>query len=634
MIDQKASALIVAMMMILILSIVSISLLNFISFYYLDSSRLYEREKLKLISEKELLDTIIAIKKGELFTNSQLKTNTDNFEYEVSKKVSSTNNLYEVILNLKSQKASISRVIKFYILLPTDFSYILTSKLKVQNSTKCVFWGYSFIKDFEGSSSDTFFSFSYPPIFSDNTNLSIKSYIANADISPETPSLNLNIRYETNVVNKSDVRVSVDEIIKKAQSVVDKNWVINRYDGEVEQLSNPLIFQKTFLGVFYYSNPKVKVGFDKIDNIYFSDSKNPKITINNVDTYGSRGEITRKFINIENGFLSFITYPVEIPLSPEAFKEPFKIKLNTKDLKIVSRYRKIIGIYLDNTNDNLLNNGVILKDGNIEIQSDDVKERYYVFLGIGDGIRNKFRISKDINPQKVYVGGKEVGGFFVENFELVLQNPPAEGEEILIMKKIPKIFIQKSLPPNGIYLFSDKTENCAVIDFDKIQNLPKNKIIFSYLPLIVRGSPNESVIVISTENVYIDNINNTQNPKTVAIISSKGVFLSETTEAIRNVIIVSRLDGLYRITPFRIDDISMERSKWVFGTVILTGELMNEKLHSNESNNYYIISYEDPINNSTFSISERVMKDYLSDSEFGRNIRNLIPPIVVINKIK
>lgn len=118
----------------------------------------------------------------------------------------------------------------------------------------------------------------------------------------------------------------------------------------------------------------------------------------------------------------------------------------------------------------------------------------------------------------------------------------------------------------------------------------------------------------------------------MVLISGKGIFLKENVEVLRNVIIISKLDGVYRVSEFRKDDISYERSKWIFGVVILTGELKNG--YYLNSFDKYILSYENSINNSTFSISERVIRDYFGEDEFGKSIRTLLPPFYKLYKIK
>lgn len=628
--DNKGTALIVALMMALILFLISSILLEFVNFHYLDTSTLYEREKLKLISEREILKTFLSLKDGTLSTNSYFETNTDNFVYKVSREIFKTNNLFYVNLKLESNKAKITRTIIISFLFPTDFCHINLGKLKIQSNTKAAFWGYSYIKEAEGYSPESFFAFTYPPIFSDNTNIPIKSYIAEATISPETPSLNIRINYPTNLINEIKLNIAIDKIIENALKIVDKEWIIREYSDNVELIINPLISKKTLIGRFSYKNPSLKINTETLGNIYFSFDKNRALTIEDTDVYGSRGEYLRRFIKLENNALSFITEPVSVNLPIECF-DLYKIKLDRNFLKIDSKYRKITGIFFDNTNSNLLGNGVILKEDSIQIISEEVKNRYYFLIGIGDGKKNRYKVG-NTSIQKVFVNGKPITGFYIENGELVLPQIPKEGEEIVAMKKIPKTFFQKRLPPNGVYVFTDTTEKAVVIDFDKIQNLPKNKIIFSELPTIVKGNPNEPVIVISKENIYVDNINETHNPKTLVLISGKGIFIKEHVEVLRNVIIVSRLDGLYRISEFRRDDVSLERNKWIFGTVILTGELENSSnLNSFEK---YILSYENPINNSTFSISERVMKDYLREDEFGKNIRTLLPPFYQLLKVK
>lgn len=633
MFNNSASALIVALLMIMILSIISVSLLNFINFYYLDASRFYEFEKLKLASENDILETILSVRRGEFITNTVFRTNTDDFVYKVSRRIFSTNNLYTVVLDLESPKARVRRSIKFYAITPTDFCYIILDRLNIKKDTKGVFWGYSFVRGALGESDNLFFSYTYPPLFSDITNLNLVSYIASADISPETPSLNLNIKHKTNIVNPASISVDINEIVKKIMPLVSKGWLIDSRYQKTEEIQNSLISEKEYLGRFSYSEVKIRLS-KPVENIYFSRSRDSETIdiLNNSDTFGSRGEVTSKFIKFEDGFLTFNTSPVQITLQPESFYEPYKIKLNSDTLRNVSEYRKVIGVYLEDTNRNLLNDGVILDKDILTIISPDIRSRYYTNIGKGDGVRSRFRISTDINPQKVFVGGREIRGFYIDNFEIVMPSPPEKDKDIIVMHKIPKVFIRKSLPENGIHIFTDKTDKAVLIDFDSIQNLPKNGIIFSKNPIILRGSPNEPVIVVSEDNIYIDSINRIPNPKTLVIISAKGVFLKEDVEVLRNVIILSKLDGIYRVGPSRTDDVSEERSKWIFGTVILTSELKNSV--ANNSKKGYITSYENPINNSTFSISPRVMSDYLSDSEFGRTLRYILPPIVVVVSIR
>lgn len=633
MFNNSASALIVALLMIMILSIISVSLLNFINFYYLDASRFYEFEKLKLASENDILETILSARRGEFITNTVFRTNTDNFVYKVSRRIFSTNNLYTVVLDLESPKARVRRSVKFYVITPTDFCYIVLDRLNIKKDTKGVFWGYSFVRDALGESENVFFSYTYPPLFSDTTNLNLISYVASADVSPETPSLNLNIKYKTNLINTASVSINIDEIVKNTITLVSKGWLIDSNYQPTEEIQNSLISEKEYLGRFSYSEAKIKLS-RPIENIYFSRSRNNENInlLDNSDTFGSRGEVTKRFIEFKDGFLKFNTSAVQVILQPEAFYEPYKIKLNSDTLKNVSEYRKVIGVYLEDTNRNLLNDGVIINRDILTITSPDIRSKYYTNIGKGDGIRSRFRISPDINPQKVFVGDREFRGFYVDNFEIVMPTPPDKGKDIIIMHKIPKVFIKKSLPDDGIHLFTDKTDKAVLIDFDLIQNLPKNGLIYARTPVILKGSPNEPVIVISEDNIYIDSINGIPNPKTLVIISAKGVFIKEETEVLRNVIILSKLDGIYRVGPSRTDDVSEERSKWIFGTVILTSELKNSV--ANNSKKGYITSYENPINNSTFSISPRVMSDYISDSEFGKTLRSILPPIVVVVGIK
>ncbi|MGC8767427.1 MAG: hypothetical protein ACP5QP_07025 [Brevinematia bacterium] len=624
--SSSGSALVIVLMMVFVLSVVSISVLNFISFYYFDTSFLYEREKLKLIYNKEILEVLEEVKNGIFNTNVILRTNTDNFYYKVSREFKTNNNFYEVILVLQSPKARLVRKLKFYILFPTDFSYINFSKVIIGKDTKGVVWGYSFIGDINSESDNFFFAYSYPPIFSSTSNLFVRSYISDIDLYQDATSINLRIKYQTNFVNVVDFKVPIEEMINKSLSLVSKDWIINSYE-DYEDILNPLLTEKEFLGKFSYSRPYLFVKSDKIDNIYFSEKVNKFLNpLESSDAFGSRGEISKMFFKIEKNYLTFVSYPVRLLLSPSSFSKKYEIVLNDSNVKFVSPYRKVVGVFFDSTNENVLNRGVILDKGILKIKSEEIKDEYYLSLGVGDGVNKSFSLPKDVNPQKVFVGDEEVSGYYVENYKLILPYPPKNGDEVVVLKKLPTIFIQKAFPRDGINVFADKFERAEVIDFDRISNLPKNGIIFSFLPLVLRGSPNEPVVVVSKENIYLDKVNTIENTKSLFVVSAKGVFLKEDVEVLKDVFIVSQLDGLYRVSSFRADDISNERDKWITGTLVLTGRLKNYVLSG--SRDSYIFSYENPMNNSTIVISKRLAKDYLSDTVFGKNVRYIIPFLV------
>lgn len=623
---SSGSALVIVLMMVLVLSVISVSILNFVSFYYFDTSLFYEREKLKLVYYKEVFELLNEVRNGFFNTNVIFRTNTDGFYYRVRRGFKVNNNFYEIDLHLESLKSSILRKVKFYLLFPSDFSYINTSKVFIDRGTRGIVWGYSFVGEVEGESDDFFFAYYYPPIFSSTSNLFVKSYISDVDIYQDATSVNLRIKYQTNYVNVVDFRFDIDSLIAKALLLVDKDTIITKYE-DYEDIVNPIIAEKEYIGKFSYARPFLFVKSDKIDNVYFSDKVERFINpVESSDTFGSRGEISRLFFKVEKNSLTFKSYPVRVILSPSSFSRKYEIALNTSDIKVVSSYRKVMGVFFDSTNENLLNDGVYLEKGVLKIRDSEIRNQYYLSLGVGDGVNKYFLIPKDVTPQKVFVGDDEVNGWYIENYKLILPFAPKSGEEVVVLKKFPVVFIQKSFPKDGVNVFTDKVERCEVIDFDKIHNLPKSGIIFSYLPLVLRGSPNEPILVVSKENVYLDKVNTVENPKSLFVISGKGVFLKEDVEVLRDVFIISKLDGLYRVSSFRVDDISQERSKWVSGSVVLTGELKNY-VFSKEGNSY-IFSYENPINNSTFVISGRVAKDYLSDTVFGKNVRYVIPFLV------
>ena len=633
----RGSILIVVLVMIFILSFISVAMLNFTYFYFSDTSVMYERTKLRLITEYETFRLIKLLMSGQTVTNAIFtNTNTDNFCYTTKITLTNYNNIYKYTLILEGAKVKkMKREIAFSILYPTDFCYLNMSKIVIPEGTKGALWGYIFLKEFENKSSDFLLAFKYPPIFSDSTNLKMTSFIGDANISESDVSASINVIAKTNAVTTVNINVNIDAILDKSLAIADKDWIIREYnkDFEIERIVNPFITEKEYLGIFSYSKPYLRLpSYIKVENVYFSEVRRNAIDpIESSDTIGSRGEYTLAFISMKDGNLWFNTQPVEIKLPPESFDRIFKIRLNVPNTRIMSKYRKVVGIYLDNTNINLLlDNKVSLNNDVIEILDGEVKSEYYLSLGKGNGIKKEFRLPKDVTPQIVFVGNKKVENTFVENFNLILPYPPSMNEEVVVLKKIPKVYIQKSYPRENLHIYTDKNEYAVVIDFDKINNLPKTPIIFSYLPLVIKGTPNEPIIVVSKDNIYIDSVNTDPlRAKTMVIISGKGVFVKEYVEVLRNVFIASKLDGVYRLSPLRIDDMSTERGMWIFGSVFLEGVLRNKS----STQEYYLASPENPFNNKTIVLSRKVAEDYFSQTAFGETFRKLFQPFIIINKI-
>jgi hypothetical protein len=633
---SKGSILIVVLLMIFILSFISIAMLNFTYFYFSDSSLAYERTKLKFATEYETFRLIKSLKLGKIITNLiSTNTNTDNFIYSFQVKMTNYSNNYKYTLLLSGQKIkNLKREITCFLIYPTDFCYVNMSKVLIPQVSRGALWGYVFFNEIENKSPDFLIAFSHPPVFSKNTNSKINSFTGEAEISETEVSARINLKGKTNFIYPLDMTIDVDKILDKALEIAKGGWIIDRYskDFGTEKIENPFIAEKEYLGTFRYSTPYLKVPtYIKVNNVYFSEVKRTYIDpLESSDVIGSRGEYSLLFITIKDGNLGFNTQPVEMKLPLESFEEPFKIKLNTPGTRITSKYRKITGIYLDDTDINLLfEKKVALRGETIFITDESIKSKYYLSLGKGNGIKKEFRLPRDTTPQIVFVGNKKIENVFVENFNLVLAHPPSSDEEVIVMKKIPKVYIQKSYPLEGTHIYTDKPEYAVVLDFDKINNLPKIPVIFSYLPLVIKGTPNEPIVIASKENIYVDEINTDPlKAKTMVIISRKGVFVKEHVEVLRNVFIVSRLDGIYRLSPLRMDDLSNERGMWIFGNVLLEGTLRN-KLNGS-IDNYYLVSPENVFNNKTIALSRRVIEDYLSNTKFGEIFRNIFPPFVVV----
>ncbi len=637
MLEERGSAIIVVLFMMLVLSVIVTSLLNFSYFYFSDSLIIYEKSKLKLISEKELFFLLKDIQNQNIDLTLERKTNTDNFVYEVSKKIEKKGETHTVELLLKGDKYSIKRYVDFIYIPLFYFSfYINTEDFNQKLNYTPLIQGYSFVSDLSKLPYKANFVNQFPSLFARNTNVTYTSIVGNIYLTEseiEGITLKLDSISNTTLISHLDFKVNIPEIVKKALTIVDKDWHITSYSSvNTEEFTMPLYFRKILLGR-YNSRPLNYTGKD-IENVYFLTSYKKEVDpYEDTDTFGSRGFFSKLFLKLQDGKLDFTTSPVKVALPAESFSKPFEISLDIENSKLVSTHRKIKGVFLDNPNDNLLASGEIkLENNKIIIVSEELKNKYYYVAGEGDGFRKSFQIP-NITPQFVYLDGERTVNFYVNVGSITFNIPPPRGSKIVIMKEIPEIYISKDPPQIGTYVYVDRKVKCVKINFNDIENLPKNRLIFSTLPIIISGSPNEAVVVISTEDIFVsEDVNQSSEDNVLVLISRKGIFLDEKIEKIYNIMMISALDGVYKFTKFHDSDLrNFPKLKLIKGSVILTSELKNHYL--SKSDNSYILSRDGGISEYVIA-SEKILRECLSGNEFSKTVRYILPSFKRILRVK
>lgn len=356
----------------------------------------------------------------------------------------------------------------------------------------------------------------------------------------------------------------------------DDLWLINDYgfSGSIN-IINPVSSEKELIAFGDEYSTSFECRAESNRNVYIKKNVKEKrfqdITSREYSYY--YGENINIFFNFDKRKLNLkaSSNPVLLNLPESAYQTFGNYSLSGKDWSVLSGNEKIDSIYFNRpTLIYRLMEGIDYRYNPGLKTIDILSEKFYrdntFLLGTGDGQTDFFRFNHISGDFFIYIGNKRTASFSFSNGIVSFNTPPENGKEIKAFT-IPKLYIKKSPPDKNTGIFIDKTDKAIILDLNLIQNCPANGVILSYLPLLVRGTSLYPLVIISTENIYLEEINSYNKGEPVFFVSGKGVWIYEkankTNKQIDNIsnlianrivnhidrcVIYTPLKGLYTVT--------------------------------------------------------------------------------------
>lgn len=293
---------------------------------------------------------------------------------------------------------------------------------------------------------------------------------------------------------------------------------------------------------------------------------------------------------------------VKLKIPAEAFQKPGTISLQDDKWSVLSIDEDIDSIYLNNPSvNNELHRGTdyLVTNGSLKILSDAFRLTSAFFIGMGNGKQKVFPLKSPFTENtKIILGDQESHDFNLFGNRVQFQSAPPPG---IIIKGFnpPDVFLKKKPPAENTMVMIDLQENAYILDLDKTQNLPSDGLILSTAPLLIRGECRTPLVVISSENIYIETLNPKNTGEPVLLASHKGIWVrgnpNENTVFLNNCFLYSPLPLLPCIG---IDGQPKNIELHVYGSAIFTSENTTGVMKHAVLSGYFFFS---PIVQETFS---------------------------------
>jgi hypothetical protein len=209
----------------------------------------------------------------------------------------------------------------------------------------------------------------------------------------------------------------------------------------------------------------------------------------------------------------------------------------------------------------------------VKILTSAFYKKYTQDIGKGDSQKMGFNFKSMNGRIFFYLGGKRTTAFSSFGDQVIFDNPPSLGTAVQVVQDPPPFFLKKAPPGENCGVFIDLNEEAVSLDLGEIQNYPQNGVIMATVPLIIKGTAHSPLVIISTRNIYLININPEKTGEPVMVVSGSGVWLYRpkmpTKSDLYKCIVYTPLDDLYSISE------SGEYNNYpvtVYGSVIYTGE--------------------------------------------------------------
>ncbi|URA10689.1 hypothetical protein [Thermospira aquatica] len=268
-----------------------------------------------------------------------------------------------------------------------------------------------------------------------------------------------------------------------------------------------------------------------------------------METLSIDGENRLSLLLSRNPYLREKAPVVELP--SEAWDTLGEIVLRGKDVSLLSQDEDVLAFSLGEREYYFAESDFVYdgKRGVLKLTSGEFFRRHVGDVAVADGWSREFWMPAARGNVIVYIDGKRVWNYQRTATKIIFERPPVSGSKIQLARGLENFTLYKIPPGFEEGLFSEPVERSVVLDLDDMYNLPENGVIYSTLPLIVRGTAKHKLCIVSEGSIYLEDIN-PEGGEPVALVSKSGVWLLQEdggSKVLRGVAIISPLAGLYTL---------------------------------------------------------------------------------------
>lgn len=413
-------------------------------------------------------------------------------------------------------------------------------------------------------SPSVFYSGEQPVLDADFFDNSLPELIARPSINIDFNLRSLNSRqFLRSQTGFKDVKMpTFDDIWKAFSPYYDSAWFINDTTFfDTEEIVNYVSSEKELLAFGNGSATRFDAYGRKFFHVYIkSPVQSYEIqNISSVDYAYFTGYNNRsQFFGVERGtlILKASEQAISILLPDEAYQRFGTFLLKGPEWSFLSRSEYPEQVFLNSVQPFArLLPGVDFyynpESRSIEIISEAFYRSHTDTLGYGSGNQSTYSYKNYGGRVYIYQGWERSAGFTTYLGTLVFDAPPRDGIPIRALINPPILFMKKAPPADGSGIFVDRSEEVLILDLDEIQNYPQQGVILANYPLLIRGTAQSPLAIICSENIYIENLNPSQEGEPVLLASRRGVWVyrrsDQSENPIHGALIYSPLRALYTV---------------------------------------------------------------------------------------
>lgn len=364
------------------------------------------------------------------------------------------------------------------------------------------------------------------------TNRLKSSYSSNED--PPEPSGN-GVTPGVDTIRMKELELPDFETVWKAFNRNDAYRIDSLNLYQTRYIANPLHTEKELIAFGNSSSISFPLEGRTTYGVYLwktsTGSRYQKAPSDDTAVVRGRGNETQAF-QVTNSALRFTACqkPMTLELPDEAFVSPSEIRLSGEGWSYMSPSDRVAVLYVgEPIPANRLFPGsdfeYIPSVRTLRMKNRAFLNDFSVLVGRTDGRNTRFPLpvvsSRAAIRYLVFVGNNRAQPV-QRGSEMVFSSPPAAGQEVRVVRP-PVLSVLKMPPDDDTGVFIDRNEQVAVLNLNQV-NIGSG-IILSSLPLLIRGSANQPLVILSRQSVYLESVNPAGKGETVMIVAREGVWL-------------------------------------------------------------------------------------------------------------